>query len=139
MALKALITIDETNLIEVDADPSLGAGVSAPLSSIAVLDDGSSSGMWLKTGTANTAWSPVFANIVKGGIVAAGSFSGSPKKATVTFGTAFPNTSYNISISGADGRTWTYESKTASGFVINANANASLTGEVSWQAVANVY
>ena len=57
MALKALITIDELNLVEVDSDPSQGAGVISPLSSIAILNDGGvSSGFWLKTGSADTAW-----------------------------------------------------------------------------------
>lgn len=71
----------------------------------------------------------------KAGNVAAGSFSGTPKKATVTFSTAFPSSSYAINISGIDARSWTYESKTAAGFIINANAATALTGEVSWEAI----
>jgi hypothetical protein len=141
MALKALITVDELYLVEVDIDPTQGAGVSAPLSSIAILNNGgSSSGMWVKTGAADTAWSPVtmsIANTVKGGVVTSGSFSGNPKKATVTFSSAFADATYTIGITGADARTWSYESKTASGFTINSNANAALTGEVSWQATAS--
>lgn len=72
----------------------------------------------------------------KSGTVAFGSFSGSPKKATVTFGTAFGSTAYAIELVGIDNRNWTYESKAAGSFVINANANAALTGEVSWTAIA---
>lgn len=71
---------------------------------------------------------------VKAGQVAAASFTGTPRKATVTFGTAFASTAYTIAITGSDARSWTYESKTAAGFTISSNANAALTGEVSWQA-----
>ena len=75
--------------------------------------------------------------VYKAGTIAGGSFAGNPKKATVTFSTAMPSTSYAINITGANTRTWTYETKTVNGFVINANANAALSGEVSWQAILN--
>ena len=71
---------------------------------------------------------------VKAGVVSGASFAGSPKKAAISF-TAFPSTSYAITITGADPRTWTYESKATTGFTINANANAAFTGEVSWTAI----
>lgn len=71
---------------------------------------------------------------IKAGVVASGSFTGNPKKATVTFTTAFATTGYSITITGVNARTWTYESKTTGGFTINANANANLTGDVSWKA-----
>jgi len=75
--------------------------------------------------------------LTKSGRVAAGSFAGNPKKATVTFGVAFPNTNYNVTVTGADGRSWIYESKLVGSFVINTQANAVLTGEVHWQAQAD--
>lgn len=60
MALKGLLTVDETNILEVDADPSTSGGVAAPLSSIAMLDNnGVSAGLWLKTGAADTAWTAI--------------------------------------------------------------------------------
>lgn len=71
----------------------------------------------------------------KAGIVASGSFLGNPKKATVTFSSAWPDTNYTITIIGIDSRSWTYETKTTGGFTISANANQALTGEVSWQAI----
>jgi len=71
----------------------------------------------------------------KAGTVAAGSFAGSPKKFTVTFGVAFASAAYAISITGTDARTFTWESKLAGSFVINTNANTALTGNVDWQAV----
>ena len=73
----------------------------------------------------------------KSGNVAAGSFAGNPKKYTVTFTTPFASTNYAINITGADSRSWSWESKTVSGFIINSNANTALTGEVSWQAQLN--
>lgn len=79
---------------------------------------------------------PYSQNIEKRGLVSAVSFSGSPLKATVSFGTAFPDTNYAIKITGVDERVWTYETKTAGGFVINANAAFALSGEVSWSAEA---
>ena len=68
----------------------------------------------------------------RAGIVAAGTFSGSPKKATVTFTTAMSSATYPITITGGNVRSWTYESRTTAGFVINANANTALTLDVSW-------
>jgi hypothetical protein len=73
---------------------------------------------------------------LKAGVVSSGTFTGSPKKATVTFTTAFPSTSYAISIAGTDARYFTYESLLAGSFVISANANQALTGNVHWQAIA---
>lgn len=72
--------------------------------------------------------------VTKAGRVAAGTFTGSPKKATVTFAAAFSSTNYSVNITGLDGRTWTIESKVAASFVINSNANQALTGDVHWQA-----
>jgi co-chaperonin GroES (HSP10) len=76
-------------------------------------------------------------NKFKYGIIAPGSFSGNPKKATVVFDEPFPSSNYMINITGQDGRSWRYESKTASGFIINSQANQSLSGEVSWLAYSN--
>ena len=73
--------------------------------------------------------------LTKSGVVGAGLFAGNPKKATITFATAFPNEDYSISIVGGDNRSWSYESKTAGGFVINAGANQALTQPVLWIAV----
>lgn len=59
MAESGLLTDDVEQIIEVTADPSL-SGVAAPVSSIAMLDDGNNTyGLWVKTGTANTAWTSV--------------------------------------------------------------------------------
>jgi hypothetical protein len=71
----------------------------------------------------------------KSGSVAPASFSGNPKKYAVVFATPFSSTSYEIHITGADSRGWSWESKTASGFTINANANQALTGNVDWSAI----
>ena len=83
-----------------------------------------------------SAWVPttVSSGDTKAGRVAAGTFTGNPKKATVTFTTAFANTNYAIAITGADARTWTIESKLAGSFVINSNSNTAPTSETMWQA-----
>jgi hypothetical protein len=70
----------------------------------------------------------------KAGVVTGASFSGSPKKYVVVFSAAFADADYAISLGSLNNRSWTYESKTAAGFTINANANTALSGEVSWSA-----
>lgn len=74
----------------------------------------------------------------RSGIVAAGSFAGNPKKATVNF-TAFSpaSTAYSVVVTGSDGRSWTIENPTTSSFVINSQANTALTGNVYWQLQLN--
>ena len=74
---------------------------------------------------------------IKAGAVAAASFTGSPKKATVTFSAAFAAATYAINVTGGDGRTWTVESIAVGSFVINANAAAALTQPVRWEAIAS--
>lgn len=74
--------------------------------------------------------------IIKSGRVLAASFTGTPKTATVTFGTAFPNTDYSFFVLGTDVRSWSWESKLAGSIVINSNANQALTGDVLWFAIS---
>lgn len=73
---------------------------------------------------------------VKSGFLPPSGFSGSPKKATVVFDTPFSSDAYSVQLTGTDPRalTYDYQSKAASGFVINTNANTVLLGEVSWVA-----
>lgn len=75
--------------------------------------------------------------IFKSGTVAAGSFTGAPRTATVTFGTAMPNTNYSISVLGVNSRSWNFQSKTINGFVINSNSISALSGEVTWQCISH--
>ena len=72
----------------------------------------------------------------KVGLVPAILFVGSPRKYTVVFATPMPAITYGVFISGEDERSWTIESKTVNGFIINSNANQALTGNVSWSAFA---
>lgn len=72
--------------------------------------------------------------VSKAGSEASGSFSGVPRKATITFSTAFPDANYSVAIVGDDSRIWTIESKTASGFTINSNSAVALTANVDWTA-----
>jgi len=58
-----------------------------------------------------------------------------PRVATVTFGTAFPGTSYNVTVTGTDGRSWIVTNIVAGSFVINTQAAQALTGPVYWTAV----
>ena len=73
----------------------------------------------------------------KSGVLLSTDFLGTPKKASVTFSNNFSDTNYTISVIGVDSRVWSVESITNSGFVINANASQSLTGNVYWTATKN--
>ena len=88
------------------------------------------------TNGAAPVWNSLAALGIRSGRVT--SFSGNPKKATVTFSSTLGTTDYSIGITGDVSRTWTYESKTATGFVINSNANTAISGEVSWQAILDI-
>jgi hypothetical protein len=72
----------------------------------------------------------------KAGSVANTSFAGSPRTAAVTFTTAFPNTSYAVTITGEDNRAWMVQSKATTGFTINSNSTVALGGTTYWVAIA---
>lgn len=81
--------------------------------------------------------------ISKSGKVLAASFVGNPKKATVTFATAFADANYSVNVTpviSVNGTTYApnIESQTAANFVINMGANniGSLV-QVNWTAVKN--
>jgi len=80
-------------------------------------------------GTASYA---TYAVTTKGGAVAAVNFAGLPLRGTVTFGSAYPDLNYSISIVGGDARSWTIENKAVGGFIINTNSNVALANEVYW-------
>lgn len=55
MAIIGQLTLDQVAILEVDSDPSLG-GAPAAIGSIATLYNGSTSRMWMKTASGDTAW-----------------------------------------------------------------------------------
>ena len=74
--------------------------------------------------------------ITKNNAIANTSFTGTPRKTTVTFTTAFPNTNYTVTVTGEDSRTWTIESKLSGSFIISSNSSVALTGNTYWQAIS---
>lgn len=72
---------------------------------------------------------------IKSGVITAASFTGAPRKATLTFGTAFSSANYSVVVLGGNSRSWSFESKVAASVVINANANAALSQDVLWIAI----
>ena len=82
---------------------------------------------------------PIFSDLLrdKSGKVAFGAFAGSPRRAAVTFSVPFPDSSYSVSITGSDGRAWIVEDQLGTGFTINSQARALLTGPVQWTAIYN--
>ena len=73
--------------------------------------------------------------IIKSGVITAASFTGNPKKSTLTFGKAFSSANYSVVVLGGNSRSWSFESKVAASVVINANANAALSQDVLWIAI----
>jgi hypothetical protein len=71
---------------------------------------------------------------IKAGSGSVASFGGSPLTSSITFGSAFTDNSYAISITGEDARSWTIQSKTSAGFTINSNSSVGLIGPVYWMA-----
>lgn len=72
----------------------------------------------------------------KAGAVSSASFGGSPFTSSVTFGTAFANTSYAVTITGEDDRVYTVNNKQTTGFTINTNSSVLFTGSVYWMAMS---
>ena len=71
---------------------------------------------------------------VKAGSVAPSAFSGTPLSSTITFNTVMSDANYGVSVIGGDARSWTIDSKNASGFTINTNSTVALTTSASWMA-----
>jgi len=97
---------------------------------VSLTDNGTVAGLWtwmLMTESADLS--------LKSGVISAGSFTGSPKTASIAFATPFSSSLYAITITGIDRRSWSYASKSASGFTVEANAATALTAEVSWHSI----
>jgi hypothetical protein len=73
---------------------------------------------------------------LKSGVISAASFNAAGI-ATITFGTAFANTNYSVSVLGGDGNVFTYESKAVGSIDINANSTVPLLNDVMWIATAH--
>jgi len=70
----------------------------------------------------------------KAGSGSAASFGGTPRTASITFGSAFSDNLYTVAITGEDARSFTIQSKSTTGFTINSNSSVALTGPVYWVA-----
>jgi hypothetical protein len=57
--ITGLITVNSKQVLEVDADPSAGLGTIAPIGSMAMYDSGTVGSLYIKTGSADTAWQRV--------------------------------------------------------------------------------
>ena len=55
--ITGLLTVNDKQILEVDSDPSAILGVAAPIGSLALFDSGSSGLLYVKSGSADTAWS----------------------------------------------------------------------------------
>lgn len=71
---------------------------------------------------------------IRAGSIPGASFTGAPRKYTITFSPAFPSTNYSVVVTGGEDndRIWTYESKTTTTVIINSNANKALVGNIDW-------
>jgi len=73
-----------------------------------------------------------YVSTLKAGSGSVASFGGSSLSASITFATAFANNNYAVTVTGEDVRSWTIQSKTAAGFIIDSNSTVALTGPVYW-------
>jgi hypothetical protein len=100
--------------------------------SIEIVSDGSN---WIIAAGTGTVTSSTTA---KSGIVSNTTWTGSPLNYQVTFTSAFPSTNYSVTVTGGDARSWTVESVTVNGFIINSNSNTGLLYPTYWIATLNV-
>jgi hypothetical protein len=70
---------------------------------------------------------------VQKGSINGADFTGNPKTFTVTFVIPYSDTSYSVTITGEDSRSWTISNKTINGFVVSSNSNIPLVGYVYWR------
>jgi hypothetical protein len=99
---------------------------------IEIISDGSN---WIIAAGTGTATSSTTA---KSGIVSNTTWTGTPLNYQVSFTSAFPNTNYSVTVTGGDARSWTVESVTVNGFIINSNSNTGLLYPTYWIATLNV-
>jgi catalase (peroxidase I) len=99
---------------------------------IEIISDGSN---WIIAAGTGTATSSTTA---KSGIVSNTTWTGTPLNYQVSFTSAFPSTNYSVTVTGGDARSWTVESVTVNGFIINSNSNTGLLYPTYWIATLNV-
>lgn len=75
MAVESGITVNEVLILEVDASP-ISDPVEAPIGSLALLGDGVSGLMWIKTGGADSAWTKIHQGNVANNQIAFGNAQG---------------------------------------------------------------
>jgi hypothetical protein len=99
---------------------------------IEIISDGSN---WIIAAGTGTVTSSTTA---KSGIVSNTTWTGTPLNYQVSFTSAFPSSNYSVTITGGDARSWTVESVTVNGFIINSNSNTGLLYPTYWIATLNV-
>lgn len=57
--ISGLITVNGKQVLEVDDEPQLGLGTASPIGSLAMYDSGTVGSLWIKVGSADTAWQRV--------------------------------------------------------------------------------
>jgi hypothetical protein len=111
-------------------------GAELPLQTNALIDAGSDFQIVTKKYFNDNLSASTYTLTVESGEVAAVSFGGNPKTATVTFSSNFPTALYHVSVTGQgnDNYDITVENKTISGFDINLNANTVPANPITWKA-----
>ena len=99
---------------------------------IEIISDGSN---WIIAAGTGTVTSSTTA---KSGIVSNTTWTGTPLNYQVSFTSAFPSSNYSVTITGGDARSWTVESVTVNGFIVNSNSNTGLLYSTYWIATLNV-
>lgn len=123
-------TISRNGLIDLDAIISIVTALTITTSLNVV------GGAYINSLTADTLVTTLPILPTKAGIVNGVAFSGDTKKSTIIFSDNFEDNNYTVTVTGEDNRSWRIESKTLSGFTIDASANSVFSGDVFWQAIA---
>jgi len=108
------------------------AGTGSLLGTASWADNATTASYVLNAVSASFASTASFVPTLKASSASVASFGGRPYSASVTFGTAYPNNLYSVTVTGEDSRAWSISSKTSTGFTIDTNSSTLLTGPVYW-------
>lgn len=121
-----------TNIISTIATTIVTASTISAITYSSGLTVGS---LTLVNGTGGTIFTPINSSLkTKSHFAPFTAFTGVELLYPVTFFTPMPSALYSISILGEDVRSWSYSSRTASGFTIMSNSTTPLTANVQWVA-----
>jgi hypothetical protein len=108
-----------------------GAGGATALAQLSDVNLGTlSNGQALVYNSTSTKWENK--TLIKAASGSTTDFTGLPYTTSVSFGSAFTDNLYSVTVTGEDLRVWSIQSKTSAGFTINSNSSVKPNGTVYW-------